>query len=116
MDQRGLTLPSCWMEISMIDLLLASYPMLKNLQVGVLIDEGKARAKQYRRGISPDSLVAKAITDGLAAMDGALRVTDQRCGNMPVAQFVALAKAGTLPADVRAAWESVAITVGIKLV
>lgn len=100
----------------MIDLILVTYPMLKNLQVGVLIDEGKARAKQYRRGISPDSLVAKAITDGLAAMDGALRITDQRCGNLSLAQFVTMAKAGTLPADVRAAWESVATTVGIRLV
>lgn len=100
----------------MIEMLLAAYPSIRTLRVDIVIEEAKFQAKQYRKSVSPDSLAARTITEALAAMEPALALTDKVCGHVRVSDFVAAARTGKLPADVRAAWEVVAANVGIKLV
>ncbi len=100
----------------MIEMLLAAYPSLRALRVDDAISEAKYQAKQYRKDAPPDSLAARTITDLLAALEPALVVTTRACGGVRVDNFLADARAGRLPADVRVAWEVVAANVGIKLV
>ena len=100
----------------MIEMLLAAYPSVRALRVDSVIEEAKFQAKQYRKSVSPDSLAARVITEALAAMEPALALTVNVCGHVRVSEFVTNARAGKLPADVRAAWEVVASNVGVKLV